>query len=100
MLNEVPVIASDGGGIPEIVRAGIDGLLYPMGDAQALRDAICRLAIDIDGRRVMGQSARTRILADFALDNKIDQIEQVLRSYMERSRFTKLRASYADLTNR
>jgi glycosyltransferase involved in cell wall biosynthesis len=79
MLAETPVIASRGGGIPEIVRDGVDGLLYPMGDAYALRDAICRLAGDVDGRSAMGKSARARILRDFALEGKISQIEQVLR---------------------
>jgi glycosyltransferase involved in cell wall biosynthesis len=78
MLAEVPVIASRGGGIPEIVRAGRDGLLYPMGDVQELRNAICRLAGDTDSRNAMGKSARTRILAEFSLDSKVAQIEQVL----------------------
>lgn len=80
MLAETPVIASRGGGIPEIVRDGVDGLLYPMGDVQALRDAICRLAGDANGRSAMGKSARARILRDFALEGKIAQIEQVLRA--------------------
>jgi glycosyltransferase involved in cell wall biosynthesis len=78
MLAEVPVIASRGGGIPEIVRAGRDGLLYPLGDVQELRNAICRLAGDADSRNAMGKSARTRILAEFSLDSKIAQIEQIL----------------------
>jgi glycosyltransferase involved in cell wall biosynthesis len=78
MLAQVPVIASLGGGVPEIVRAGIDGLLYPMGDARALCDAIRSLAEDVNGRRAMGRCARARILADFSLDEKIEQIEQIL----------------------
>jgi glycosyltransferase involved in cell wall biosynthesis len=78
MLAEIPVIASRGGGIPEIVRAGTDGLLYRMGDVQELSNAICCLAWDVNGRNAMGKSARTRILAEFSLDSKIAQIEQIL----------------------
>lgn len=39
-----PVIASDAGGIPDIVRDGESGLLVPAGDAAALAAAILRLA--------------------------------------------------------
>ncbi len=80
MLAEVPVIASRGGGIPEIVRSGIDGLLYPMGDARELCDAICCLADDEQRRTAMGRTARARILAEFSLDGKVELIEQILTS--------------------
>ena len=36
----VPVVATDVGGVPEIIRNGRDGLLTPYGDLPALRDAL------------------------------------------------------------
>lgn len=39
----VPVIASRAGGLPEIVRHGVNGLLFPPGDAAALRRQVTRL---------------------------------------------------------
>jgi teichuronic acid biosynthesis glycosyltransferase TuaC len=36
----VPVVATDVGGVPEIIRHGRDGLLVPYGDSPALRDAL------------------------------------------------------------
>lgn len=42
-LAGVPVVASDIGGIAELVRHGENGLLVPPGDASALRDALSRL---------------------------------------------------------
>jgi glycosyltransferase involved in cell wall biosynthesis len=39
----VPVIASDHGALSEKVRHGVDGLLFPPGDAAALRSALARL---------------------------------------------------------
>ena len=36
----VPVVATDVGGVPEIIRHGRDGLLTPYGDLPALRDAL------------------------------------------------------------
>ena len=38
-----PIVASDVGGIPEVVAHGQHGLLVPPGDAVALRDAIVKL---------------------------------------------------------
>ena len=39
----VPVVASDLGGMAEMVRHGIDGLLFPAGDVRALAAALRRL---------------------------------------------------------
>lgn len=39
----VPVIATRAGGLPELVRPGENGLLFPRGDAQALRRQVTRL---------------------------------------------------------
>lgn len=40
----LPVVASDLGGIPELVEAGVSGLLVPPGDALQLREALLHLA--------------------------------------------------------
>jgi GT2 family glycosyltransferase/glycosyltransferase involved in cell wall biosynthesis len=42
----VPVVASDLGGMAEMVRDGIDGLLFPAGDVRALTAALRRLVDD------------------------------------------------------
>ena len=40
---EIPVIASDVGGVPEIIENGVDGLLVPPNDPASLADACLRL---------------------------------------------------------
>ena len=42
----LPLIASDVGGIPDIVRHGETGLLVPPGDVTALADAVARVVED------------------------------------------------------
>jgi glycosyltransferase involved in cell wall biosynthesis len=54
-----PVIASDVGGIPDIVRDGENGLLVPQQDPAALAAAINRLLTDRDLSRRLGEAGYT-----------------------------------------
>lgn len=62
-----PVIASRVGGIPELVRDGVDGLLVGSGDLLGLSEAIIRLLRDDDLRELMGNAGRERV-KDFPWD--------------------------------
>jgi glycosyltransferase involved in cell wall biosynthesis len=62
----LPVVAFDAGGVSEIVESGRTGLLVPVGDDAALRDAIDALAADASRRRELGDAARARVLREFA----------------------------------
>lgn len=42
----LPVVGTDAGGIPDFVRDGVDGFLFPLGDANALADALRRFLDD------------------------------------------------------
>jgi len=59
-----PVIATDVGGIPELVSDGETGLLVPL-DAGALASATLRLLMDPALARSLGQRARARVRAEF-----------------------------------
>lgn len=63
----VPVIASRVGGIPEAVRDGVNGLLVPPGDADALAAAIDALAADPARRRALGDAGRALIEREFSV---------------------------------
>lgn len=55
MAQRVPVVASDTGGIPEVVKPEKSGLLVPPGDDGALAEAILRLYRDPELRRRLGE---------------------------------------------
>jgi len=61
----LPIVASDVPGCREIARDGENAILVPVKDAEALADAIERLARDPDLRRRLGARGRELALASF-----------------------------------
>lgn len=74
---ETPVVASDAGGLPEVVEHGVTGLVVPRGDATALAEAIGSLLDDPARRAAMGRAGRERALRLFDWDRTAEQFEQI-----------------------
>jgi glycosyltransferase involved in cell wall biosynthesis len=60
-----PVIASQVGGVAELVRDGTSGSLVPAGDDRALEAAITELLCDPIMRQRMGEAGRKTVMEDF-----------------------------------
>ncbi|HBS25785.1 MAG TPA: glycosyl transferase family 1 [Gammaproteobacteria bacterium] len=67
----LPVIASDVGGISEVVIDGDTGLVVPSGSVSAMQKAILKLVSDPDLLLAMGKAGRARFEQHFSLDNMI-----------------------------
>ena len=75
MAAGLPVIATKVGGIPALVNHGVNGLLVPSGDAQALADALRSILEHPDMARKLGEAARQSIGARFGASNMVRAIE-------------------------
>lgn len=74
---ETPVVASDAGGLPEVVEHGVTGLVVPRGDSGVLAEAIGALLADPSRRAAMGRAGRQRALRLFDWDRSAEQFEQL-----------------------
>lgn len=74
-----PVIASRIGGLPELVRDGVDGILVEPGDVEGFAAALKRVAGDRDEARRMGAAGRRRAATEFAPAKHVEQLEAVYR---------------------
>lgn len=84
MAAGLPVIASDVGGVPEIVDAPRTGLLVPPGDAHALADAMKKALGDDAWREAAGEAGRERVEREFSVDRWIDRLEHLYAEVLGR----------------
>jgi N-acetyl-alpha-D-glucosaminyl L-malate synthase BshA len=85
MSCEVPVIATDAGGLPEVVVSGETGYLCPVGDVDAMAAAAVRLLEDESLRRAMGEAGRRRAVESFSQDGIVGRYRTLYERVTQRS---------------
>src|ERR1700678_638850 len=75
MASEVPVIATDVGGLPEVVTNGIDGYLIPVRDVEAGAKVALEILPRPDRGRAMGKLARINAKARYCSNDVIPMYE-------------------------
>lgn len=82
------VIASDVGGLPDLVRDGVTGRLVPPGDPAALAKVIRETALDEAARSRMGTAARRFVEREFTLGRMIGDTERVYEAALQKQSFS------------
>jgi glycosyltransferase involved in cell wall biosynthesis len=77
---ERPAVATKVGGIPDVIRADIDGFLVDVGDANALAEQLAVLARDPELRAEMGANGRANVLERYAVERLVDDVDLLYRS--------------------
>lgn len=77
-----PVVATSVGGVPEIVKDGITGIIVPPRSSIDLAEGIKRLIADTSLRRSMGKASRRRVVTHFNAGQYIDRTEQLYREVL------------------
>jgi N-acetyl-alpha-D-glucosaminyl L-malate synthase BshA len=77
MSCEVPVIATEAGGLPEVVAHGETGFLCPVGDVDGMAAAALRLLSDEDLRQRLGAAGRRRAVECFSQDVIVERYRRI-----------------------
>jgi len=72
-----PVIATNGGGVPEIMVDGVTGILVPMGDVAEMAAAMRAILTSGDMGREMGQAGRRHVEAGYTIESTTRKIEAI-----------------------
>lgn len=82
MASETAVVATDVGGIPEMIASGYNGVLIPPRNVDALANALIRLTENNRLRKKIGRNARKTVLRKFtwkrAAELTVEYYEEIL----------------------
>ena len=79
MCLEIPVVATDAGGLLEVVNPGVTGMIVPQRDPERLAQALEEVLGDPARSRRMARAARARVVADFDIDVTSERLLDALR---------------------
>ncbi|MBI5408623.1 MAG: glycosyltransferase family 4 protein [Nitrospirae bacterium] len=84
MFSGLPVIATDVGGIPEVVVSGETGILVPAEDSKALTNALFKLLENPALAKSMGERGRETAVSRFTGKRYAEEMERLYISLMEK----------------
>lgn len=82
MSSECAAVASDVGGNPEIIDSGVNGLLFPAGDVEALARALRLLAADPAQRLALASAGRESVAARFSPDTAARKLTDLYQNLL------------------
>ena len=80
----VPVVAGNAGGVDEIVRHGVTGVLTPEGSVAAFADAIAGLLSDPTQRTALSTAARTNVASEHSLEAASEALSDIVTNARRR----------------
>jgi glycosyltransferase involved in cell wall biosynthesis len=86
MASGVAVIASNNGQINDVIRDGVNGVLTPAGDVNALTTALIKLINDHQYCQALGRQARQDALQLYSWDKYVDRLESLYAAVVRRGK--------------
>ena len=82
LASGTPVVATRVGGVPDVVRDGLDGFLVEPGDVEGAAERLAILAADPALRARLGESGRARVLERYSVARLVDDVDRLYCSLL------------------
>jgi glycosyltransferase involved in cell wall biosynthesis len=83
LASELPAIATNISGVPELVRPGQTGYLVPPEDPQGLAEAILHVGSNPEEARTFARSGRQHVVSEFNIVTNVAILSQLFESFFE-----------------
>ena len=77
MANGLAIVASDVGGIPELIENGVSGVLIKPKSPQSIADSIIDLMNDPEKRAFLGSNAKNKVFENFTLPKMVKSTTEI-----------------------
>jgi glycosyltransferase involved in cell wall biosynthesis len=85
MMNYLPIVCSDAGGIPEVIFDGVHGLMFPANNIDVMFARLCSALNHVNEMRSLAKQARQRI-EGFSADRMIQEYLAVFHDLCQHDR--------------
>ena len=82
MARGVPTIATNVGGVPQVIEDGVNGYLMPVDDEERLSELLCGLMDDPAARDEIGAAGRETIERGFSIERNISNLISLYRDLL------------------
>ena len=82
LASGTPVVATRVGGVPDVVRDGVDGFLVEPGELETAADRLAQLAADPELRVRFGESGRAHVFERYSVSRLVDDVDRLYRSLL------------------
>jgi glycosyltransferase involved in cell wall biosynthesis len=82
LASGTPVVATKVGGVPDVVRDGLDGFLVAPGDTEEAAGKLALLASDANLRARLGAAGRERVLERYSVARLVDDVDRLYREQL------------------
>lgn len=83
MSCEVPIIATNVGGLKELISPGVDGYLTEVGDTEMLAQYAIKILTDTNLQKKLGTNARRKVLGKYTPDKIVPKYEALYKETLK-----------------
>jgi glycosyltransferase involved in cell wall biosynthesis len=82
LASGTPVVANRVGGVPDVVRDGVDGYLVEAGDVEGAATSLATLAAHPELRARLGAAGSVRVRERYSVNRLVDDVDRLYRSLL------------------